>query len=303
MTVSPHLRFCEFLINYAENRTRYQLFLATNFASLSVFTDRIVGHENVLDEVEAVEFTRQIETSLQNLLRQATAYPESDISMQQVAILLICWLSADAVPVDDIAYELGVKVKEIVPAIQTLVRRQQVRLRKGRGQGPSNCAILTPYGSSFVRQLWSAAQRNDTRGRTTSTKRSTSEASVPRRHAVSLASSMPGLHQPQMQSSVMDIHVGGRIRLRRKMLGLSQRTLASEAGVRLQHLQRFEYGVSAVDTDTLCMLAEKLDVPVSFFFDALSEELKKSSISTNGRLAMQDVEQIFVGSDTLRLQG
>jgi transcriptional regulator with XRE-family HTH domain len=40
----------------------------------------------------------------------------------------------------------------------------------------------------------------------------------------------------------VDVHVGGRIRLRRTLLGLSQSTLAEQLGLTFQQVQKYERG-------------------------------------------------------------
>jgi len=68
-----------------------------------------------------------------------------------------------------------------------------------------------------------------------------------------------------------DIHVGGRIRLRRKMLEISQERLAEELGLTFQQVQKYERGANRVSASKLYAIAKSLNVPVSFFFDGLSD--------------------------------
>lgn len=65
----------------------------------------------------------------------------------------------------------------------------------------------------------------------------------------------------------VDIHVGGRIRLRRTLLGLSQEKLAQGLGLTFQQIQKYERGANRVGASRLYQLAQVLDVPVAFFFD------------------------------------
>lgn len=67
----------------------------------------------------------------------------------------------------------------------------------------------------------------------------------------------------------IDIHVGGRIKLRRQLLGLSQTTLAEALGLTFQQVQKYERGTNRVSASKLFTIAEILDVPVAFFFDGL----------------------------------
>ncbi len=68
----------------------------------------------------------------------------------------------------------------------------------------------------------------------------------------------------------IDVHVGSRVRLRRKLLGLTLQTLAKAVGVTYQQLQKYEHAVNRVGASRLFNLSRALDVPVSFFFEDLS---------------------------------
>ena len=70
----------------------------------------------------------------------------------------------------------------------------------------------------------------------------------------------------------IDIHVGGRIRLRRMMSGLSQERLGEQMGLTFQQIQKYEKGANRVGASRLFQLAQVLEVPVSYFFDDLESE-------------------------------
>lgn len=71
----------------------------------------------------------------------------------------------------------------------------------------------------------------------------------------------------------IDVHVGGRIRLRRNMLGLSQEKLGERLGVTFQQVQKYEKGTNRVGASRLQDIASILNAPVSYFFeDAPSRE-------------------------------
>ena len=65
----------------------------------------------------------------------------------------------------------------------------------------------------------------------------------------------------------IDIRVGARLRLRRKMLGLSQEKLGELIGLTFQQVQKYERGANRIGASRLHELSRVLDVPVSFFFD------------------------------------
>ena len=65
----------------------------------------------------------------------------------------------------------------------------------------------------------------------------------------------------------IDVHVGGRVRLRRTLLGLSQVKLAGTLGLTFQQVQKYEKGYNRIGSSRLYKIAKILDVPVSYFFD------------------------------------
>jgi transcriptional regulator with XRE-family HTH domain len=67
--------------------------------------------------------------------------------------------------------------------------------------------------------------------------------------------------------SPIDRYVGGRLRMRRKMLSMSQERLAQGLGITYQQLQKYEKGKNRVSAGKLHQSAEILQVPVAFFFE------------------------------------
>lgn len=69
----------------------------------------------------------------------------------------------------------------------------------------------------------------------------------------------------------IDVHIGKRVRRRRRLLGLTQLQLAGSCGVRFQQIQKYECGANRISAGRLWRLAQALEVPVSYFFDGLDE--------------------------------
>ena len=65
----------------------------------------------------------------------------------------------------------------------------------------------------------------------------------------------------------IDVHVGGRVRLRRTLIGLSQEKLGAALGLTIQQIQKYERGANRIGSSRLFRISQLLDVPVSFFFD------------------------------------
>lgn len=69
----------------------------------------------------------------------------------------------------------------------------------------------------------------------------------------------------------VDAHVGKRIRHRRWMVGMTQQQLADRVGIKFQQIQKYETGMNRVSASRLWDIAEVLGVPISFFFEGLSD--------------------------------
>ena len=74
-------------------------------------------------------------------------------------------------------------------------------------------------------------------------------------------------HRP----SPIDVHVGGRVRLRRTLMGMSQERLGEALGLTFQQVQKYERGVNRIGASRLFNLARVLDVPIGFFFDDMPD--------------------------------
>lgn len=69
----------------------------------------------------------------------------------------------------------------------------------------------------------------------------------------------------------VDVHVGKRIRQRRWLIGMTQQQLAEQVGIKFQQIQKYETGANRVSASRLWDIAGTLDVPVSFFFEGLTD--------------------------------
>ena len=69
----------------------------------------------------------------------------------------------------------------------------------------------------------------------------------------------------------IDLHVGKRLRRRRRLLGLTQQSLAEQVGIRFQQIQKYECGANRVSAARLFELSEALSVPIQYFYEGLSE--------------------------------
>ena len=70
----------------------------------------------------------------------------------------------------------------------------------------------------------------------------------------------------------IDVHVGRRVRLRRTLLGMSQEQLGDALNITFQQVQKYERGSNRISASRLWDIGQILDVPVSFFFDDMSDD-------------------------------
>src|SRR3954454_5685218 len=73
-------------------------------------------------------------------------------------------------------------------------------------------------------------------------------------------------NRPHAAADPVDVAVGARIRLLRKVRGLSQQALAEAAGVTFQQIQKYERGANRVSASMLSRIAGALDTPVAEMF-------------------------------------
>ena len=65
----------------------------------------------------------------------------------------------------------------------------------------------------------------------------------------------------------IDKHVGGRVRMRRLMLDMSQTDIADALGLTFQQVQKYEKGANRISASRLQHISQILQVPVPFFFE------------------------------------
>ena len=83
----------------------------------------------------------------------------------------------------------------------------------------------------------------------------------------------------------IDVHVGGRIRLRRNMVGMSQEKLGEHLGITFQQIQKYEKGTNRVGASRLQAIASFLEVPVSYFFEGAPGEAPSEGFAEDTQTA------------------
>lgn len=95
------------------------------------------------------------------------------------------------------------------------------------------------------------------------------------------------LNRTANKDTDVDRFVGGRIRERRVMLGLSQQQLAQMIGVTYQQAHKYERGINRISAGRLFEIARILRVPVSFFFDGLEGTGAEDDLSSRQRMCLE----------------
>jgi len=99
----------------------------------------------------------------------------------------------------------------------------------------------------------------------------------------------------------IDLHVGARIRMRRKLLGISQEKLAEGLGLTFQQVQKYERGANRVSASKLYEIARSLQSSVAYFFEGLADPTEgETSAQTNQG---QFVHDFLMTTEGLELAG
>jgi transcriptional regulator with XRE-family HTH domain len=74
---------------------------------------------------------------------------------------------------------------------------------------------------------------------------------------------------PKTAINPIDKHVGSRVRMRRRMLHMSQTDLGNALGLTFQQVQKYEKGRNRIGAGRLQHISQILQVPVPFFFEGV----------------------------------
>ncbi len=73
----------------------------------------------------------------------------------------------------------------------------------------------------------------------------------------------------------VDVHVGGRVRAGRTLIGMSQEELGKRAGLTFQQIQKYEKGRDRITASRLWQFSLILGQPISWFFEGIGEQKRK----------------------------
>ncbi len=92
----------------------------------------------------------------------------------------------------------------------------------------------------------------------------------------------------------IDIHIGDRIRAKRRLLDLGQQEFATALGITFQQVQKYEKGHNRISGSRLYDISRVLGTDVNFFYEDMPAEVEKSSprqragIKDKGRKVVKD---------------
>jgi len=88
----------------------------------------------------------------------------------------------------------------------------------------------------------------------------------------------------------VDKHVGSRVRMRRRMLAMSEGKLGDALGLTFQQVQKYEKGTNRIGAGRLQEISHILQVPIAFFYEGAIDEsaLAKSEASTRALALLDD---------------
>jgi len=109
------------------------------------------------------------------------------------------------------------------------------------------------------------------------------------------------MEQGYRKPSAVDVHVGARIRVRRRVLGLTQEDLARALDVTFQQIQKYERGANRVSASKLFAIAGVLGTPVQYFFEGLGEPGARAASGLPGPEAETAIRDFLQTTEGLEL--
>ena len=73
----------------------------------------------------------------------------------------------------------------------------------------------------------------------------------------------------------VDVHVGGRVKARRTLIGMSRLELGKHLGLSFKQIEKYEKGMNRMGASTLWQFSLILGQPISYFFEGIGERKRK----------------------------
>ncbi len=73
----------------------------------------------------------------------------------------------------------------------------------------------------------------------------------------------------------VDVHVGGRVRIGRTLIGMSLEELGKHVDLTFTQIQKYEVGMNRIAVSRLWVISLVLGRPISWFFEGIGERKRK----------------------------
>ncbi len=90
----------------------------------------------------------------------------------------------------------------------------------------------------------------------------------------------------------VDVHVGGRVRACRTLIGMSQTELGKRVGLTFQQIQKYEKGMDRITASRLWVISLVLGRPISWFFEGIGKQKRKGDDPLAKRETLQLVRYL-----------
>lgn len=98
---------------------------------------------------------------------------------------------------------------------------------------------------------------------------------------------------PDGTANPVDVYVGQRLTLRRKLLHISQESLARYMGITFQQIQKYEKGQNRISASRLYDFSQLLKVDMNYFFQDMPAKISDKSPMRLSPLALEKQEFSF----------
>ncbi len=90
----------------------------------------------------------------------------------------------------------------------------------------------------------------------------------------------------------VDVHVGGRVKAGRTLIGMGQVELGKHVGLTFQQIQKYETGMNRIVASRLWQFSLILGQPISWFFEGIGERKRKGDDPLAKRETLQLVRYL-----------
>ena len=99
----------------------------------------------------------------------------------------------------------------------------------------------------------------------------------------------------------IDVHVGSRLKMRRRLLSISQGEIGNNLGLTFQQIQKYEKGANRIGSGRLLKLSKILNVPVEYFFEEMPDHAEQHARNFSFENPETFDQERLVRSETLEL--